>query len=123
MNTSTAMLETNIAMATGMDRVAAQFGADRLLADRLLFQRGGKAAGVEHADDEIDFGFGEIAGDLACVGDFATASTGADISLPSKMIPSRPPSFLTARRLVRSRSCSRRSIRRRTGPPPDRNGK
>ena len=55
-----------------MDRVAAKLGADRLLADGVFFQSGGKLAGIEHADDEIHFGIGEgFAADFAGIGDLA----------------------------------------------------
>ena len=46
------------------DRVCTQGGTGIQLADRLLRQRGGQAAGVEHVDQVLDLPAGEVAGDL-----------------------------------------------------------
>ena len=55
MKTSIAAVEMHDRHRALANRVVAQLGADPLLADRLGPQRGGQAAGVEHADQEVDF--------------------------------------------------------------------
>ena len=71
MNTNTARLETNIAMALAwiVSRPNSALIASSLTGS--FFRAAGSCSGIEHADDEFHLGFGEIAGDFAGIGDLA----------------------------------------------------